>query len=312
MTFRQMWSWDGSFPHCPGAQVKTSICFVLKPFESLAILAPGLLGASLGMAVHERGLAKRITAWARRSEARLACRESDWCSEAFASPQEAARNADAVIICTPVSHIVELAREVAPATRPGALITDVGSTKSLICRETAHQIPTDRIFIGSHPMAGSEKTGLENARPDLFEGRTCFVTPLAETPADDLDRLTAFWRALGMDIVTASPEYHDEIVAHISHLPHILASALCCLLAEKDPTWIHHAGNGFRDTTRIAAGSPTLWRDILLQNRDEILRAINGLEDALHQFKSALNNEASLPLKQLFENGKRYRDRLES
>ena len=300
-----------SFHIAPALKSKPSICFVPQPFESLAILAPGLLGGSLGMAVHDRGLAKRITVWARRSEIRLACRETHWRDEAFASPIEAARDADAVVICTPVSRIVALALEVAPVTRPGAIITDVGSTKSLICREISHQIPPDRFFVGSHPMAGSEKTGLENAQADLFEGRTCFITPPLDTTADHADRIGAFWRALGMDIVTASPEDHDEIVAHISHLPHIIASALCCLLAEKNPAWIDHTGNGFRDTTRIAAGNPALWRDILLQNREEILRAINGMESALHRFKSALNNEESISLKQLFEDGKRYRDRLE-
>lgn len=283
---------------------------VSPPFAKLAILAPGLLGASLGMAVRERGLARRVEVWARRAEARHACEKSEWCDAAHAEPEDAAREADLAVICTPVSLIAEFAARIAPACREGAILTDVGSTKSLICREATARMPEGRCFVGSHPMAGSEKTGLAHARADLFEGRNCFVTPMEASCRHAVDQTARFWRGIGMDVVTVGPEEHDEIVAHISHLPHVLASVLAALLARKPDAWPHYAGNGLRDTTRVAAGSPTLWRDILEQNREEALRAIEAFEDELHQLKSALHNRHDATVKAILRRGKDFRDKL--
>ncbi|MCC5805911.1 MAG: prephenate dehydrogenase/arogenate dehydrogenase family protein [Opitutales bacterium] len=283
---------------------------VSPPFDNLAILAPGLLGASLAMAVRERGLARRITVWARRPEVRQACAESKWCDAACTEPEEAARDTDFVVVCTPVSMIAALAARVAPACRDGAILTDVGSTKSLICREATAAMPDGRTFVGSHPMAGSEKTGMDHARADLFAGRNCFVTPLDDTQTNAVDRAVRFWRDTGMDVATVSPEEHDEIVAHISHLPHILASVLSSQLAGKPADWPHYAGNGLRDTTRVAAGGPGLWRDILEQNREESLRAIEGFEDELHRLKAALHNRHFATVKSILQRGKEFRDRL--
>lgn len=280
------------------------------PFDNFAILAPGLLGASLAMTVRERGLARRVTVWARRAEVRQACAESAWCDAATATPEEAARDADFVVICTPVSMIADFAARVAPSCRDGAILTDVGSTKSLICRKAASAMPDNRVFVGSHPMAGSEKTGMENARADLFVGRHCFVTPLEDTPYEAAERVVRFWRDTGMDVATVNPEEHDEIVAHISHLPHVLASVLCSQLDGKPADWPHYAGNGLRDTTRVAAGSPDLWRDILEQNREEALRAIAGFEDELHRLKAALRNRHDATVKSILRRGKEFRDRL--
>ncbi len=281
---------------------------VSPPFDKLAILAPGLLGASLAMNARGRGLARRITVWARRAEVRQACEGSTWCDEALAEPEEAARDADFVVVCTPVSVIAGLTARVAPVCCEGAILTDVGSTKSLICREAAAAMPAGRTFVGSHPMAGSEKTGMQHADAGLFTGRHCFVTPLDDTATHAVDRVVRFWRDAGMDVATVSPEQHDEIVAHISHLPHVLASVLSSQLAGKPADWPHYAGNGLRDTTRVAAGSPGLWRDILEQNREEALRAIEGFEDELHRLKAALHNRQFAAVKSILRRGKEFRD----
>jgi cyclohexadieny/prephenate dehydrogenase len=279
-------------------------------FEQITILGPGLLGASLAMAVKEKGLTAQVHAWSRRPETRAKCMQADWCDAVFNTAAEACVGSDLVILCTPVETIVPLIKEISASLIPGALITDVGSTKSLICRESAHAVPCETTFIGSHPMAGSERNGMEHASSDLFDKATCLITPLNDSPAEAITRIMAFWQALGMQLATVSPEKHDEIVAHISHLPHLLASTLCSLLATKDSNWGHFSGGGLRDSTRVAAGDPYLWKQILEQNREEVLRSIDAFEAELHQLKAALLNNESHKLTAILERGKHYRDRL--
>ena len=156
-------------------------------------------------------------------------------------------------------------------------------------------------------MAGSEKTGWEHSSEGLFEHRTCFVTPLAETNAEAIEMVVGFWHDLGAEVVTVAPDAHDEIVAHISHLPQVIASALSAGLAKKNPAWRNHAGGGLRDTTRIAASDPQIWRAILEQNRDEVLRALSHFEDELHAFRAALSNRDYVELTARLESGQAYR-----
>jgi len=279
-------------------------------FKQITILGPGLLGASLLQAAKRRGMCERTAAWSRRAETRAKCQGQPWCDAVFADARKAVAKADLVVVCTPVDTIVPLLEIIGPKLKPGALVTDVGSTKSLICRHGRAALPKKVAFVGSHPMAGSEKTGLEFADPELFQGRACFVTPLVDTPAKDVDKLTRFWKDLGMEVATTSPEAHDEIVAHLSHLPHLLASALCAYLSTRDPKWRHLAGPGLRDTTRVAAGDPALWKAIALENREEILRALDGFQKELDLLRAALHNRQPFALQNLLERGRDYRVRL--
>lgn len=276
-------------------------------FEQITIIGPGLLGASLALALKERGLAGRVHAWSRRTETRAQAMQAPWCDAVFDQPAAACEGSDLVVVCTPVDTIVPLLKDIAAALAPNALVTDVGSTKSLICREARGALGENGVFIGSHPMAGSEQTGMAHAHAELFEGASCIITPLDESPEAEIARLIQLWKALGMEVVTSSPEKHDEIVAHISHLPHLLASGLCSYLANKEANWKHLAGGGLRDTTRVAAGDPTLWKQILEQNQEEVLRAIDGFETELHAIKTALLNKDSLDLTARLERGKKYR-----
>lgn len=277
--------------------------------QQMCILAPGLLGASLGQAVRGRGLARRLHVWARREETRQACRAQGWADAVFADPVEAAQGCDWVVVCTPVSQIALLAGEVAPALPSGALITDVGSTKGRICAEAAEQMPSGVHFVGSHPMAGSEKSGLEHADVRLFEGRTCFVTPV-EGQAALAARVETFWQALGMRVLVTTPEVHDRIVAEISHLPHVLASVLSARLASREGPWQAASGQGLRDTTRIAAGDPGLWREILEHNRAEVSQALRGFLDDLGEFERALSRGDFPAVEKLLAQGKAFRDAL--
>jgi cyclohexadieny/prephenate dehydrogenase len=274
----------------------------------LTILAPGLLGGSVAKAARARGTASRIVVWARRTESRLKLRDQPWCDAVPDTAEEAVRGAQLVVIAAPVDRIGPITQQIAPHLAPGAIVTDVGSVKGEIAR-LGHAILGERAhFIGSHPMAGSEKTGWEHASSDLFLHRTCFVTPLPGSYEPAVETVLRFWRDLGGEPVTVPPDQHDEIVAHISHLPQVLASALCAFLAKKDPAWRNHAGGGLRDTTRIAASDPQLWRTILEQNRDELLRALRQYQDELQTLHAAISNRDWLEVVARLERGKAYRD----
>lgn len=280
-------------------------------FQQITILGPGLLGASLAMAVKERGLATRVVTWSRRPESRAKCLNQSWCDAVLDTPEQAVVGSDLVVICTPVQTIVPLLVQIRPALATDALITDVGSTKSLICREARSALEGhSATFLGAHPMAGSEQAGMEHAQSDLFEKAACMLTPLDQASSAAIVKLSAFWETLGMTVSIVSPEKHDEIVAHVSHLPHLLASTLCGYLATQDDTWRTLAGGGLRDTTRVASGDPQLWKQILEQNSDEVLRAIEGFEQQLHHLKTDLLNQNSLGIVAQLERGKTFRDQL--
>ena len=276
-------------------------------FQQISILGPGLLGASLALAMKERGLCQRVHSWSRRAETRSQAIQAYWCDAVFDEASVACEASDLVVVCTPVETIIPLIEQVTPSISPETLVTDVGSIKGLICRQ-AQNLKVN--FIGSHPMAGSERTGMANASHSLFDGAACFITPLDDDSDAEIARLQRLWQAVGMRVVSTTPEKHDEIVAHISHLPHLLASSLCAYLAGMDASWKKLAGGGLRDTTRVAAGDPTLWKQILEQNREEVLRAIDGLEGELRTLKGALLNKNTPELIAHLERGKQFRDSL--
>lgn len=281
--------------------------------DQLTILAPGLLGASVAMAARRFGAARRIVAWARRPEIRVQLENAPWCDHACATAEEAVRGAALVVICAPVEAIPALAAAIHPQLRTDAIVTDVGSVKGEICRLASADYPANAagpVFIGSHPMAGSEKCGHEAGTAELFQGRACFVTPFDDAPAPTVETLVRFWSMLGCEVVTMHPDRHDEIVAHVSHLPHLAAACLCSLLAGKHPDWRNLAGPGLRDTTRVASGDPKLWRGILIENREEVLRALRTYQDELQALHAALANRNDLELLALLERGKAWRDKV--
>lgn len=277
-------------------------------FRQISILGPGLLGASLALAAKEQKLAETITTWSRRAETRAKCQQQNWCDSVFDTPQAAIQGADLIIICTPVATISKLLQQIEPNVAPDALITDVGSTKANICQNAEDSLNNSTQFIGSHPMAGSEKTGLENATAQLFNNATCIVTPNKNTPQTSIQKISNFWQKVGMRVEVTTPEIHDQIVAHISHLPHLLASSLCSYLATQDPNWKNLSGGGLRDTTRIASGDPQLWQQISEENRQQILHSITGFQAKLQDLKSALENNNTTALTQILQEGKDYRD----
>jgi len=276
---------------------------------TLAILGVGLLGGSLALAARSRRLADRILGVGPHPEALARARQRGLIDESFSEAAPAARRAQAIVVCTPVDCIVDHVLAAANACAPGTLLTDVGSTKAVIVRQLQGRLPTGQSFIGSHPLAGSEKRGSDYADAHLFAGRLVVVTPAEDDEPAAVHRVTAFWEALGSRVTLMTPEQHDRALAMTSHLPHLVAAALAGVLP---PEQYPLTATGFRDTTRVAAGDTTLWTGILLHNREAILQALASFEGALAQFRDALVSGDRAAIDALLTQGKRGRNALGS
>jgi prephenate dehydrogenase len=255
-------------------------------FRRLSVIGVGLLGASIGLAVKDAGMSCRVVGYGHRKATVETARGMGAIDEAAGSLAEAVRGADLVILATPVGTFQNILSEIAPHLDPNAVVTDVGSTKRSVV-EMGERLLTGRArFVGCHPMAGSEKRGPTVARADLYRGAVCIVTPTPQTDPAAMQAVERFWTALGMRITRIDPATHDRLLARVSHLPHAVAAAL---VRAQDPAGLPLAGKGFHDATRIAAGDAGLWRDIFLDNRDELRASLAELRKELETFESLLD-----------------------
>ncbi len=246
--------------------------------QNIAILGIGLMGASLALGLKKRGFTGRILGYARREETRVQALESGIADEVFADPSEAVREADIVVVCVPIWTIAKLAGQIVPALKPGAVVTDVGSTKSELLKTMEPLFKNSAAhFVGSHPIAGSEKTGIEAGDPDLYEGRLTVVCP-----SEGALVISNLWKAVGSEVVEMSPEQHDAMLASTSHLPHMVAAALARSVADGDPAKkADFCGTGFKDTTRVASGSADMWVDIIDTNRAALETELDRFHEEL-------------------------------
>lgn len=243
------------------------------PVANIAIVGVGLLGGSLGLAAKAADPATRVVGIGRRQSSLEEALDVGAVDAVTLDPAEGVRQADLVILCTPVGRIAKLLAACLPGLPAGAVVTDVGSTKADIVAE-AEAAMGDRAgdFVGSHPIAGSEHRGVAWARADLYNQRTCVLTPTDKTRPRTLQRVRRFWQWVGMRTVKLSPADHDRALARVSHLPHAVAASL---VAMQDASDLDLAGTGFVDTTRIAGGDPVMWRDIFLSNAPACLEALD-------------------------------------
>jgi len=274
--------------------------------ETLAIVGVGLLGGSIALAARRRRAAARVVG-VDASRAALDHALGRALVDAVAGLPEAAAAADFVVVCTPVDCIASQILAAAPACNPGCLLTDVGSTKAEIVRAVEGCLPPGVAYVGSHPLAGSEKHGPEHADAALFERRQVIVTPTPRTDPTSLDRVSSFWEALGATVRVMDPEEHDRALALTSHLPHLVASALAAVLP---PELAPLTATGFRDTTRLAASSPALWSAILQANRAAVLEALARYGERLADFRAALEANDRAALEALLARGKQVKDSL--
>ena len=250
--------------------------------RELAIVGVGLLGGSVAKAARAGRLARRLVGIGRDAGRLRPALEDGTLDAVTTDLAEGVRGADFVLLAAPVLAIEGLLEQVGRAAPPGAVVTDVGSTKRNIVR-AAERLYAGRplAFVGSHPLAGSEQSGYKVARVDLFQGATVVVTPTETTELAALKRTTEFWEALGARVTSLDPETHDRTVAAISHLPHLVACALVDGARRVEPAALELAARGFRDTTRIAAGDPDMWTEIFLANRDALSASVAAFREAL-------------------------------
>jgi prephenate dehydrogenase len=256
----------------------------LERLGTVAIVGVGLIGGSIGLALRARGRAEYVLGVG-RDPAKLAeaCRLGA-IDEPTTDLIRASVRAEVLVVCTPVTRIAE---DVVAAAAAGGdlLITDAGSTKGTVVEAIERDERASRVFVGAHPIAGSERQGVAHARADLFADRTCVLTPTGATPADRLRRARAFWSALGCHLVEMTPEAHDRALALTSHLPHAVASALAGLVPSE---LLPLTGGAYKDGTRVASADATLWTGIFLENQRPLLQAIDGFQQRLLGFRQAL------------------------
>ncbi|WP_208866472.1 prephenate/arogenate dehydrogenase family protein [Mesorhizobium sanjuanii] len=261
-------------------------------FDKIALVGIGLIGSSLARVIRREGLARHV-AIATRSETTLArARQLDLGSSYTMDAREAVRDADLVIVSVPVGSSGEVAEEIAPALKKGAILTDVGSTKASVIAQIEPHVPDGVHFIPGHPLAGTEKSGPDAGFAELFENRWCIFTPLPGTDPAALEKLSEFWRRCGSNIDTMDPQHHDMTLAIVSHLPHIIAYNIVGtaddLQSVTKSEVIKYSASGFRDFTRLAASDPTMWRDVCLHNKDAILEMLARFSEDLSSLQRAI------------------------
>ncbi len=273
-------------------------------FETLGIDGVGLIGGSIAAAAKARTVCRHVIGFG-RSAVRLEAARNAGLIDEYALDSDAAAQVDLYVCCLPVDRIAESVRRAAVHMRRGTVVTDAGSVKSSICDAIGSQPAAGVHFVGSHPLAGSEKQGFEHSDAQLFANKTCVVTPEAGTDEAALSHVTRFWQQLGSHVVSLTPAEHDRILARTSHMPHAVAAAVAAVLTPDDAPF---AATGFRDATRIAAGDPELWTSILCANSDAVAVELESVIDRCRAFIEALEASDAMRIEQLLAEGRRCRN----
>ena len=287
-------------------------------FKQVAIIGVGLIGGSLGMILRRKALADHVVGVGRRVENLKTAVALGAIDRYVADPQEGVRGADLVVLATPVDTYERHLQEWAHCLAPGAIVSDVGSVKGTLVERSEAAMPAGVHFVGAHPIAGKEKTGVAAGSEQLFKGARCILTPTTRTDPTAFDRVRQLWEEAGSIVLTMDPHLHDQILGAVSHLPHVAAFALMNALAELRDQQVPsldlagHSGGGLRDTTRIAASSPEMWRDIFLWNRDNVVSYIDRYTRALEELKQLIKAGDAAGIEKLLERAKGEREKLTS
>ena len=279
-------------------------------FEQITVVGVGLIGGSVGLAAKARGVARRVVGVG-RDAATLSRAVELGAIDAFTTDlAEGVRDADLVVVCTPVDTIADVILKAAPHVRAGAIFTDGGSTKGSIVAAVADRLPRGVEYVPAHPLAGAEKNGVEHARADLYENRvTIVIEQESGADWDAFTRVGRFWASLGSRVISMNAEDHDRVLASTSHLPHAVAAGVA---AVTNPDWLPLTAGGFRDVTRIAAGDPKLWAAIFQANREPVLAALTAFSARMDEFRRLLEAGDGAGLVRWLTEGKQVRDALGS
>jgi len=280
-------------------------------FSKISIIGVGLLGGSIGLAVKRRKLAREVAGFVRRTASLKDCERAGALDYATTDLLAAVSHADLVILCTPLAQMRSLTEQLLPALKRGAIVTDVGSVKAEVVRELDSLLKKSGAhFVGSHPMAGGEKMGVLAAKADLFVNAACVITPSKKSSKAAVAKVEKFWKSLGARTLRLEAAQHDLAVSRSSHLPHVVAAALAGLVLDprQPKAQATLCATGFRDTTRIASGSPEMWRDIVLANRKNVSQSMDAFMAELKQFQVALKKSDGAGVEQFFAMAKTRRD----
>jgi len=278
-------------------------------FSTLTIVGVGLIGGSIGLAAKKRGVARRVLGVGRDPHQLELARRLGAIDAGTLDLADAARTADCMVFCAPVDRIAGQIKDAAVHCKAGTILTDAGSTKREIVQAVEADLPGYLGFVGGHPLAGSEKKGVEHGHADLFVQRCTVLTPTEKTAKEALASVQSFWQTLGSRVRIMAPADHDQALALTSHLPHLLASVLAGILPDD---WSELTASGFRDMTRVASGDPVLWTPIFQHNRQAVVAALDQLEDRLREIRQALANHDVFRIDQFLAQGKKVRDALGS
>jgi len=285
-------------------------------FQQATIIGVGLLGGSLGLVLKERGLAKTVVGVGRRPANLELAVQVGAIDRFVAEPQEAVRESDFIVLATPVDTYLSHVQRWGQHVPSGAVVSDVGSVKGQLVFDVEAVLPTTAYFVGAHPIAGKEKSGVAHATSQLFDGARCIVTPTPHTNVEALAKVRRLWEVAGSEVVSMDPMVHDWVLGAVSHLPHIAAFSLMHALEDLQKStpealslW-DFSGGGLRDTTRIAASSPEMWRDICLANRENLLLMVDHYIAQLHAFKQLLRDCDASGVARNIEEAKALRERL--
>jgi cyclohexadieny/prephenate dehydrogenase len=263
-------------------------------FNRMAIIGPGLIGSSILRAAREQGLVKSLVATARTAKTRARVKELGIADEVTDNNAAAVKDADLVFVCIPVGASGAVAKEIGPHLKAGAIVSDVGSVKGAVLRDMAPHLPKNVHFIPGHPVAGTEYSGPDAGFADLFVNRWCILTPPQGADTAAVEKLTAFWRALGANVESMPADHHDLVLGITSHLPHLIAYTIVGTANElsqvTESEVLQYSAGGFRDFTRIASSDPTMWRDIFLANKDAVLEMLGRFNEDIAALTRAIRN----------------------
>lgn len=261
-------------------------------FDRIALIGIGLIGSSIAHDIKRLGLAKDVVISTRSTETLKRAEELQLGDRYTPSSAEAVEDADLVIVSVPVGASESVAKEISAHLKPGAIVTDVGSTKASVIAQMQPHMPDNVHFIPGHPLAGTEKSGPDAGFAGLFKGRWCIFTPVPGTDEAAINKLRGFWEALGSRVDEMDPEHHDKVLAIVSHLPHLIAYNIVGTADDLETVTesevIKYSASGFRDFTRLAASDPTMWRDVCLHNRDAILEMLSRFSEDLASLQRAI------------------------
>jgi len=277
-------------------------------FHKVTILGVGLIGASLALALKKYDLANTVVGYGRTRGNLIRAQEKAIIDAFELDSAKACVNADLVVFATPVGVFLDIAKQISPVLKRNVIVTDVGSVKGDLVRDMERLLSPRGLFVGGHPIAGSDRSGIDTASAKLFKGSQCIITPTHNTDKNALEGIIAMWREIGCLVTLMEPEEHDRIYAAVSHLPHLLAYELMNAVADINSSYLTFAGQGFKDTTRIASSHPELWRDICIQNRENLLAYIAVYKRNLDKVTDYLRDKDHEALLRDFERARTLRE----